>query len=540
MTAQPPVLLDAHGTPLRRMRADAGLQGGLTAGDTFHQDLAHWMPSLMPADSQYGQGRDLSIARVRDLAANNGWTASAVRRDSDNVIGPNLRLSATPDYRALGLHKEWAVTFATAVEPAWRGYSEDPDRFCDAARLSTMGQIFEVAYKHYRRDDGALAVLLWLPDRGGRFATTVQLVDPDRLSNPGGLPDTDRMRRGIETDAFGAPVAYHIRKRHPGEGLFGGFASAFEWERVTAFHSFGRRRVVHAFEKDRAEQSRGVSGLASVVHRIKMEGRYGEVELQAAVLNAILCAFIESQTDPESVAMMLEEGKVGTFQEARKSFYDTRKVTLGGLRIPALFTGDRIGFHTAQRPAGNFAEFEAAVLRHIAAGFGITYEQLSGDWSKVNYSSARAGLMEIWKSFTARRIRFCADFPSQIYIAWLEEFVARTPSLLPSGAPPFAAAKAAYGACGWLAPGRGWIDPEKEARSAMVRMLAGLSTLQQEAADQGADWEAILDQLAVEIARMPEGVLHPAQKEFLQIVGPGAVKAARAGEDGEQGEDGDA
>ena len=37
-------------------------------------------------------------------------------------------------------------------------------------------------------------------------------------------------------------------------------------------------------------------------------------------------------------------------------------------------------------------EFEQSLLRYIAAALGVSYEQLSKDYSQTNYSSARAAM----------------------------------------------------------------------------------------------------------------------------------------------------
>ncbi len=62
----------------------------------------------------------------------------------------------------------------------------------------------------------------------------------------------------------------------------------------------------------------------------------------------------------------------------------------------------------------------------------------------------------------------------------------------------------AYSKCRWLKPGRGWTNPLDEIRASTLAMQGGLSTLENEAAEQGADWEEIVDQRAVEIARFKE------------------------------------
>jgi capsid protein len=56
----------------------------------------------------------------------------------------------------------------------------------------------------------------------------------------------------------------------------------------------------------------------------------------------------------------------------------------------------------------------------------------------------------------------------------------------------------------WIGPGRGQIDPTKEAEAAQIRMDTFTSTLEEECAEQGRDWEEVLEQRAVEVARMKE------------------------------------
>ena len=64
---------------------------------------------------------------------------------------------------------------------------------------------------------------LWLPERP--VATTIQLIEPDRLSNPYNSTDSKNLRGGVEIDHFGAPVAYYILKEHPGDY----WMSSLEW-----------------------------------------------------------------------------------------------------------------------------------------------------------------------------------------------------------------------------------------------------------------------------------------------------------------------
>jgi len=71
-------------------------------------------------------------------------------------------------------------------------------------------------------------------------------------------------------------------------------------------------------------------------------------------------------------------------------------------------------------------------------------------------------------------------------------------------APDFYENRYAYTRCKWIGPGRGWVDPVKEAQACQIRMDIGLSTLEAECAGQGLDWEEVLEQRAREKAKLAE------------------------------------
>jgi lambda family phage portal protein len=502
MASNLPTILDQHGNPLTRMGAVVAHD----AADRLSQELANWVPFLSSADAEILPERETIAARVHDIARNDGWASGALTKHLDSVIGAGLTLSARPDWRALGQSPEWAAEWSREVEALWRGYADDPDFWCDAARQSTMAGVFGRLYRHRLLDGEALALLLWEPARGGRWASTVQVVDPDRLSNPNERPDEAFLRGGVELDRLGAARAYHIRAAHPGDFFGLVAAKQFRWERVLRETPFGRPMVVHDFEAERAGQTRARPPLAPILKKLKMLSRYDGAELGAAVINAIFAAFIESPFDHEFVAGALDSSQLTSYQDQRRVFHDeSRNLHLGaGARIPVLFPGERFNFPSPARPNTSYPDFTKALLRNVATAMGLSYEQLSMDWSQTNYSSARAALLEVWKFMQARGGTFKNQTCCQIYGAWLEEAIDRGDVETPPGAPDFLDAKAAYIRCRWIGPGRGWVDPVKEAQAAVLRMEAGLSTLQQEAAEQGLDWEEVLEQRKREIEMMDD------------------------------------
>ncbi len=204
-------LLDSAGNPLK-------------VSDTAHRAASHrarelssWLPPLGSADSDLLGELPTLVSRSRDLSRNHGVAAGAMQTLTDNVVGTGLRLSATPDYRALGKDKTWADEWSRGVESLWRAWAESTD--CDAAKSLTFSGMTCLVFRSSIVNGEALALPLWLENRASKFATTIQLVEADRLCNPNGKQDSKYLRAGIEIDAYGAPRAYHIRKSHPGDAI---------------------------------------------------------------------------------------------------------------------------------------------------------------------------------------------------------------------------------------------------------------------------------------------------------------------------------
>lgn len=512
-------IVGLDGQPLQSSRASMLAGGSRTpydAADIYGDHVAEWQPYLWSPDGELNMYRDRIVSRVRDLVRNDGWASAAVTRTLDTVIGADFRPIAKPDYLALraltgikGFDHVWADEYGQQIEARWRNWSNDPGRFCDAQRALTVPQMMRLAFRHKLVDGDALAQLLWIPERVGlgraQYATTIQLIDPDRLSNPQLRFDQMTMRGGVEVDSYGAAVAYWIRRAHQGDWFSA--AQAVHWDRIPRETDWGRPVIVHDFDHDRAAQHRGGAGiLAPVLQRLKMLIKYDGVELDAAIINAIFGAYITSPFDQEFVEESLNQGgPLTAYQDGRSEFHKERRIRLGGAQLTSLFPGESINTVSAARPSGNFAEFESAMLRNVAAGTGMSAQQISQNWSDVNYSSYRAAMLEAWKTFARRRSDFAHGFGQPIYSAFLEESMEVDDLPLPSGAPEFMAARVAYSRAKWMGPGRGYVDPVKERQGAILGMDAGLSTLEDESAElAGADWREKVGQRAIEVARFKE------------------------------------
>lgn len=477
---------------------------GASSRDTA---LADWLPLPASADADLLPDLGTLMARSRDLARNNGLMAGGMQTLRDNIVGATLRLSTMPDYRLLGWSRERAREWGNDVEAQFRSWAETTE--CDAGRtLNLLGQTL-LHLSGAMLNGDAVALPMWLPRPGQRWNTRLMLIESDRLATPPALRYSDKVRGGIEFDPYGAPVAYYILKRHPGDAWagFGLGGHAAEYDRVPAFTAWGRRRVLHLHDKERSGQSRGKPVVAGVLREFKMVGDYASNELKASVANSLVAAFLESDLGQESAAALFGDQPGAAWADSVKEagvLRDRRR--LEGAAVIPLPVGARLSSFTPSRPNQAFEAFMLASLRNIAAGMNLPYELLLKDFSRTNYSSARASLLEAWRYFQGRR-RWLRDYwLNEVYALWLEEAV----NAGAVDAPGFYAQRYAYCRARFIFGGRGWVDPVKEAQATILRLNAGLTTLEKEAAEQGEDYEELLDQLATEQQMRADRGLPPA------------------------------
>lgn len=509
------------------------------AGDKSHPDLRRWDPRPGSADADLLPEHGTIRSRSRDLARNHGVAEGAVQTYVDNILGSQLRMKSRPPWKALAKidsrwNEDYAEEWSNGVEAQWCGWAEST--WCDAARMLDFHGLTVQAFRSRIVNGEALVLPQWLDEDGASAATCLQLVEPDRLCNPFGQPERDGLRGGIETGFYGAALAYHVMKRHPGDAFFSysqnywgiGVYGINQWERIPATTPWGRKRVIHWHEQERTGQSRGKPSLTSVLRNFKVLGDYSNAELKAAVVNAKVALTTEGILSQEQLLELLSDNA-----DARKWYVDSlsnrgRSSTSlnDGLIVP-LPLGEKIGSFTPGRPSTAFEAFVLALFRQIAAGLNIPYELLLKDFSKTNYSSARAALLEAWRFFRGVRKQVITYWCKPVYDLWFEEQVMEGRI----DAPDFYQHRALYLRSKWIGDGRGWVDPLKEAEAAGERMANLITTLEDECSEQGTDWEENIE-IAERIAKRMKkaGLTAPWMAPDPAAVKPAAAAPAKATE----------
>jgi len=482
-------------------------QGALDGADRMSRETANWNPSLGSPDRVVNNLKPTADARGRDTVRNNGMVQGAVNFNKDSIVGTKFRLNARPNWRFLGLSEDWADEFQVEIETIFQLICDSQSNWLHAKRTMDFSEMVRLSVASYVISGETIVISDWdRSDPSRPINTCSRFVSPDLLCNPNGLADTELLRRGVLHNSFGRPISYNFKKTYH----FDVFSNenSFKWVSIPANKPWGRPQVLHITEPMFCDQTRGVSEMVSVLKEMRMTKRFSEISLQNAVVNASYAAAIESELPSMEVYASLGAGSdpmsgldqyLQTYLGALGSYMESSKnVSIDGSKIPHLFPGTKLNMLPMGTPGGVGSEFEKALHRQLAAGFNMSYEEFSRDFSQSNYSSARAAMNGTYRSMMAKKKIAADKFASFVYVNVFEELWNKGLISIPKGKTrdwfyePFV--KDALTQATWIGAGRGQIDEMKETQSAIMRINSGLSTYEAECARLGEDFRDVFSQ----------------------------------------------
>lgn len=481
--------------PPASLAPSAGPDTAHAAASATDPSVVGWYPYAGSADADLSDDLDKIIPRSRDLARNNGYVNGVRQTLADNIIGSQLILASNPDSRLLGWERAQAKEWARLTESQFATWANDAYE-CDAGRALPLLELATMALSTWFLSGAAVVIPHWQPRPGARWNTRVQMIEPDRLETPPRYLTDLRVRRGVRLDNYGAAIGYYIRNTHPGD--IDSMSAIPRYRYIPAFTDWGRRRIIHLFDRERPNQTHGKPLVTAVMREFRMATHYTRTELQATISNSLVAAFLKSNLSQDGAAELYGTTDIDTTNATWKQAISQWQPRLKGGAVIPLPPGAEIEAFQPNRPNQAFEAFMLSVLRNIAAGLNIPYELLAKDFSKTNYSSARAAMLEAWRYFHSRRRWMENHLLTPLYELWLEEAV----NAGVIAAPGYYDNRFAYRRCTWTMSGRGWVDPQKEANAAGIRMQHNITTLRQECAEQGLDWEEVLEQRAEELRLM--------------------------------------
>lgn len=495
--------------------------GGIEGAQHTKRETALWNPRMGSPDRAINPGKRLADARGQDMTLNDGYTQGAVRIQKDSIVGAQYRLNAKPDYRIIvgndsKYAQDWAEEFASVAEARFNLAGESEDGWFDASgqlTLTGMLRLWVGAFCYTGEIIGTVEYEDSDPFRP--FKTAIQMISPDRLCNRDGLMDGydprsgAKLSRGVEMDRKNRPLRFHIRRGYEDDL---DIRDPDTWDIVEARKPWGRRQVIFIRDPNMIDQTRGLSEMTAALSHSNMTKTYSELMIQRAVIEASYAASVESEMPNADVIAAMGGGELGmaqalgSYMSMLQEFLGaSENIAIDGVKIPHMFPGTKFNATPLTTGSGGMgSDFEDSLIRKLAATFGVGYSEMSRNFSKFNYSGIKAEMALIERTMNAKK-KFGADrAATQIYQLWVEEELAAGNLPLPRGRNrtdfyrPLA--KDAYTRCSWIASGRGQVDELKETQAAMLRIKAGLSTYEKEAAKLGDDYRELFAQRAKEEA----------------------------------------
>lgn len=493
------IILDHKGNPFQSGKSSEWGKGGSVSKSA---DL-----SILPTF-------DSNNADASEAFKSNGYAKSGVQLHVDHIVGHQYKIMYQPDCVSLGVDESDLRQFVKKVESEFTLFAEDTGCYIDVERKRTFSMIMRESVVRHCNSGEITFVSSYTNKKGCKWSTSVRLIDHARISNPSDKPDSDTLRSGIHKDKnTGAMKGCYIRKKHPNDtGL--GLHDSYKWVYVPRELTSGRKKFVQIFEPSGENQTRGGNAFFASLRKLSMLDKYQDSVLQNAIVNAMYAAVVESEASTEDVFKALGSGSgpsqtIANFMATKADWHEKANIKLGGVKLSHLLPNEKLKLNVANAPSSSLTEFESGILRYISRSLGCSYEQLSGDYSQVNYAAAKASLSESARYFLGKRKVLTDREASIIFELWFEEALDKGVIVIPPGMPGFYENRQAWCKCAWIGTGRTIIDELKSAKTDKLLLETGLSTYSSVLGDRGLDWNEVVNQRKREAEEFKEAGLVP-------------------------------
>lgn len=441
-------------------------------GASSSSRLRLWNPSDSSANTEVKGGAVSLRQRARELRRNNAYAHRAVQVLTTNVVGSGIKPVFKMPNKAL-------KTFFVDSWNKWANSSTQCDWDNCQNLQGLQSQIFEAVV-----ESGECFILRKRLSRAPGVPLRLQILEADFLdiSDDRDLANKGRIRQGIEFNSTGERVAYHFFRNHPGEtGTIRTGTKADDKVRIPA------DQVIHVFEKKRPGQIRGVTWLHPVMVRLRDLDIFQDASLRKQQISACFAAFVYNATG---------ESLDNTDPNKNDSTWDLLEKLDSGT-IEHLPPGFDIRFSDPPQ-SDTYPDFVRTELRSIASGLGITYEELTQDYSNVNFSSGRMGFLSFQRNIKRWQNEIMVTQVLNKIFDWFVDSIQFSPGAQNYNINPDRITAS------WTTPAREMIDPSKEFPAANDAVKAGFKSISEVIRSMGYNPDEVFEERAEELKKLKE------------------------------------
>ena len=416
---------------------------------------------------------DISRARSQDAIRNNPWLRKGLRLLVSHTIGCGIQPrplldDATRRAQILNRWNEW-------VQEA------DADGVLDFYGLQTL-------ITRARLEAGEVFIRLCPRSPAADLSVPLQLqvLEADLLPlQHNTMLGAHKIRQGIEVDATGKRVAYWFYREHPSER----YASAG----LSALSRVEAATILHHYDPERPGQLRGAPDTLAALLRARKLDQYESAELTRKRNRAKFQGAIYRE-NPDDNPLTDQTPDV----DNGRAMVDIEEGYMLQLAL-----NERAEFYGGD--TGNTGiEFLRTHLRAIAAGLGVPYELLTGDYEGTNDRIMRVILNAFYRDLEIAQERLIHQVLRPLWRAWLAAGVYTGALNLPG----YFEDPRPWQRCEWRAHAWSYVNPLQEAQTAILKIQNGLTSRSAVVAESGWDVDDIDAQQAADHAREAALDLH--------------------------------
>lgn len=435
-----------------------------------------WRASSAGPNAAAAQNLPLLRSRARDAIRNDPWAKTAIARLVSNTIGNGIQ--AHPQHPN------------DAVRKMQKQLWEDSCEEIDADDVFDMAGVQTLAARAFFSDGEVLVRRQFRsPSEGLAVPMQIRLLEGDLLPMEKNevVPGGGEIVNGVEFNADGRRVAYHLLQRHPGEY---GRASTGNMQTVRV----PADEIAHVFLALRPGQVRGVPELSTVLLRLKSLDNFDDAVLFRQEVSNLFAGFI---TKPPS-----EPGLPGDPVTGGEMQYDvdgfSPVVSLEPGSMQELAPGEDVKFAEPPGAGTDYGPFMRQQLMAAAASVGMPYEVMTGDLRDVSDRVLRVILNEFRRSIEQIQWNvFIHQFCRKVWRWWVDACAL-------SGAMPMAdyyRRRRDYLRVRWVPQGWPYIHPVQDVTAKRMEIRSGLASRTGAVLSRGDDPEQVDNENAADLAR---------------------------------------
>jgi len=432
------------------------------AAATTRHNANHW---------QYADNRDANSLIFQDLATlrnrcryecrNNSYAAGIVDTLANDIIGTGPTPQLESDNPNINETEDKFIEWMADC---------NIEGGCLADMLRIVG-----GWQQCESGEGLLSFVNTKKISPREIAMRLLAIEPDRLFTPYNLLGANvldnKVGEGIKFDDEGRPEIYYISKTHPG--------AMWKIANITEYDEVPARQIIHLFKKTRPGQSRGVPWLTPSLTLFAELRRFTSATIAAAESAANQAGILKTKVDTTDDDATYAGGEE---LEIPKNSW---------LTMPE---DSDLQQMRAEHPATTYEMFKNQIINEIARCLNMPFNVAAGNSSNYNYASGRLDWQTYFRAILVIRRWLEGAALGRIFLAWYHE------ALMVPGYLKYATKDPVN--ITWHWPGSKHVDPIKEANAQKIRLGSLTTTLANEFAEQGMDWERELKQIAKEKALM--------------------------------------